>query len=423
MSVCIDCLLLTLDSVVRCANLDDFISKASAVPLPPPLTNSDQVRSALAPFAPKKVIPVVNGKIDLRFLDIPRPAEKEFFKLRESPQYRAFVFLGVSGCGKTSTLFSIARKVFAVYMVCTPPEDGGSPTFGVARDTNFANMARSIDAYFADEKPAVALERSVCRIQVELCARLMLLRKLFQQFPGLSPEQFLLSQLHGGSTFIAHVVDTLASYTPEAVRELLRNLTAWVTKLLNGACFLFLVDEGNLGYNHINLHFVSLVQGHRRGIAAPLIQQLSSNRFDVVVAGTKLSLADDDHVSGGIGKRQGQDAVAYIRNFPAIEQGVRALGAILDLNDVARNLPPLSKESLNSRPRVLSLAVESLSKVRAKVEREHPMVDAPTFKRLCLIEAINFSRHTHADRLFTRLRNALQPASTSERDRIYAGEA
>ncbi len=124
---------------------------------------------------------------------------------------RTFQLLGVSGCGKTGTIVSLAREHFVIYIECSP--EGQQRDYC---DQNFLPLIASIQASVARVKSKVSLDdpryhnainvAGLNCVRINYLARLVYLHQLLITVPDLTPEQFIMNQNIGGQERISQIV-------------------------------------------------------------------------------------------------------------------------------------------------------------------------------------------------------------------------
>lgn len=152
----------------------------------PQLFQHDRQKTLVGVFNKSSVkLPFAGNKIDFRLLgcsdsennqsDIAKSLIKKFDQ-QKSKSYTSLI--GQSGCGKTRTLFDVASRHYLMFMECITKEH---ERLEDTTDTNFSNMVEDIRNYYDNFSNTVFLQRAEERIKIELLARLLYLRGLFEK--------------------------------------------------------------------------------------------------------------------------------------------------------------------------------------------------------------------------------------------------
>lgn len=393
------------------ASLVGNILNDSAVSDPPSFENTGA--QLLSPILPLVTLPVFKQRVDLRFLEVVRPAVDQFLQM-ETKGFRAFVFIGVSGAGKTASLMSIARQRFSIFMECGKKS---ASTLDFIQDSNFHTLVDDISMIHDDYKGPSFSTAVDFRILVEYCARLLLLLKLSRTSATLTPEQYLLSQLNGGRAFVDRVVELLLRYPYPTVKAILHWVCQEASTFLQAhrqrQSLVFIIDEANVGYNELCLFFESSNRKKCRGLVSPILQAINSFpsqlSIQFIISGTKISLSDGDNVKSDIGKLHGRDLVRNIYDFPPLENGYDQLRSLLDLSAINLQDNRWFIDALTAaRPRLVASVVQNLG-------NDYKIKELPLKERV--LEATRAAVKSHRFRLFERLRDLLcgQP-NQSNRD-------
>jgi hypothetical protein len=158
------------------------------------------------------------SQVDMRLMQPYFKQDAAIAKIRDnilgSPA-RTFQLLGISGCGKTGTIVSLAREHFVIYVECSP--DGAQRDYC---DQNFRPLVASIQEHLAEVKSNIS--RSDTRyhdainiaglncVCMNYLARLVYLHQLLITKPDLTPEQFIMNQCNGGQERISQLLSYIS---------------------------------------------------------------------------------------------------------------------------------------------------------------------------------------------------------------------
>ena len=250
-----------------------------SVHLPPPFPFDAKVQERLlGPFnKPGVELPMVTGKLDLRLLGFvrePLPSSQRILRdlaaAKTGCYYAASV--SVSGGGKTTTLFDVAMQHFLLLLDCFKP--GGSTKMNPTMDNNFQIFVTDLEELKAEAKGDLVQFRlqTQRRIRVELFARFLYLRALFQLDKDLTPQQYLLGQLNGGQKSIANLVDELENLSSKSAQVLLnqviQDLDMNYLKKDNG--LVVGIDEANTAMDFLFPGDFLSPNGNHRGLFTPI---------------------------------------------------------------------------------------------------------------------------------------------------------
>ena len=197
--------------------LEEILTKIS-VKLPSSIFRPDLQSEHLGVFNnPKINLPYCEDRLDLRLMGAirtPLRASQAILKLLnelQSPTARKFIVsIGVSGTGKTTSIFDVAMKHFVMYLECNV-QGGQAVSVGeMTSDRNFMSMVEDINRMYSSNDTQEIFEmKALQRIQVEILSRLLYLRALFKLKADLTPQEYLLGQLTGGQNTISELVKEL----------------------------------------------------------------------------------------------------------------------------------------------------------------------------------------------------------------------
>jgi hypothetical protein len=179
------------------------------ISLPPPLYDQAKQDERFGPFSSREaVIPFVKDRVDLRFADAfnGRKITPEAKALKQATSN--IIMLGTSASGKTRTIFDVARKDFMIYVACSlysGPQEKTPSDVETTRDKVFPRLCSSIRAkvhsMWPDDRKGARAEADRL-ILADICSRLLFVARVFQEYPQITPEEFLLLQLNGGQDII-----------------------------------------------------------------------------------------------------------------------------------------------------------------------------------------------------------------------------
>ena len=156
--------------------------------------------------------------VDLSQRDIMRPAARKLSnKLKISATSEVFAFIAVSGAGKSSCVFDLAREHWVIYMYAgAGAEADEAPSFGRRRTTEEDPLFRALDsdvvkligtsADRSEEARKRAWDAAVHRAAVDMVARLLVLVRMSKHVAEvekrkLTSWEFLVHQVGGGQAF------------------------------------------------------------------------------------------------------------------------------------------------------------------------------------------------------------------------------
>ena len=178
----------------------------------------------------------------MRFYPAHRPAAKKILEkleiLTDPNDVTEMMLIAVSGAGKTSTIFQVARDVFTIYIPCTPGAVYQQETRH-ARDKSgsFVFLENAVNRTVpgkksSEEKTAEAKRLSIVFFVANLFSLFLFLKK----FPSASPIQFLLFQLtkSEGRDVVEKIFTRLESLTLTAIQDVARGLRRELLPLVKG---------------------------------------------------------------------------------------------------------------------------------------------------------------------------------------------
>ncbi|CAB4381252.1 unnamed protein product [Rhizophagus irregularis] len=251
-----------------------------------------------------------------------------------------YLLYAVSGAGKTRAIFDMSMNengIYVVYVECRPSSDINRD-YEPTADRNFAQLVASIGSAFGPYNDTInnsAREEAKRLIILEFTARVLYLILLKKKFPGITPRDYLLSQLNGGQECIASIrnelrlfgcdFDDLISIISSALRHL-------KDKLPGQKSLIFAIDESNVASNKLFSGYFRNINNNPRGLLTPMIEILRLFEISIVIAGTAFTLKQGSNIQSDIGK--GSKA-KYIINFNTTDsKGVEAyIMRYLELSD------------------------------------------------------------------------------------------
>jgi hypothetical protein len=371
---------------------------------PPPPFDPVRQGKLLGSFnKPGVQLPFSGLGIDLRLLGIkegPTPAAWKIIDnlndLRAETAVYTGCLLGVSGCGKTRTLFDIAQHHFLVLVECVPL---GEERFEYTRDKNFGGMVDDIDSL---DKNKDFQQQAKRRIMIEFLARFLLLRGLFDLNPKTTPLDFLLAQLNGGQRSIALLVDNLRQVSENNLNILLRMTCMDLQNTHIGTHRLIVaLDEANVAQTKLfpGLFRNSSDPPAKRGLLTALtnVLLLPGIEVSILYAGTALTLGTGaKSIQSDIGKANKLSVVTQFE--PTSEEDVHSFFEnILDLSGCESVLDSTMIRELQGRARLKTAVIDCLSE---QAPEEFP--DEP-IKTKRLSSAIKGAIDLHYKRMFERL--------------------
>lgn len=163
----------------------------------------------------KRDIPIsskeyVDMRLDVETTDTGR---KLINNLKNETKACYFLY-AVSGAGKTRAIFDMSMNengIYVVYVECRPSSDINR-NYEPTADRNFAQLVASIGSAFGPYNDTInnsAREEAKRLIILEFTARVLYLILLKKKFPGITPRDYLLSQLNGRQECIASIRNEL----------------------------------------------------------------------------------------------------------------------------------------------------------------------------------------------------------------------
>jgi len=376
----------------------------------PPLTLLDDPVSNNLPIGP-------DGLVDMRFFPAKRPAadtiHETLRKLSEG-QYFVKMFIAVSGAGKTSTIFQVARESFTIYIPCTPEAVYGQPTRG-ERDKSgtFADLERAVKASALplsrdQEKTEEAKRLSV----VFFVAHYFALYLFLSKFPSAQPILFLLFQLneHGRIVIktvfreLRHLSVTAGEKLTDEIREKLRPMLA-----VSRVRVLFAIDEME-GAAKLGNDYLSRNGETGRSLLSPFLQAASIVRSvsisSMLLCGTGSSQDRFDSITSDIGKGDIEKILADAFPLAAREDVIRMLSTLPGITrDMVESLPDL-EYLIDARFRLVARSME----IYMESKSAEPLPDVR------LQESIALAVKQHKDKLNKSIRAHVKGVSMEAKE-------
>ncbi|EXX66432.1 hypothetical protein RirG_123830 [Rhizophagus irregularis DAOM 197198w] len=325
----------------------------------------------------KRDIPIsskeyVDMRLDVETTDTGR---KLINNLKNETKACYFLY-AVSGAGKTRAIFDMSMNengIYVVYVECRPSSDINR-NYEPTADRNFAQLVASIGSAFGPYNDTInnsAREEAKRLIILEFTARVLYLILLKKKFPGITPRDYLLSQLNGRQECIASIrnelrlfgcdFDDLISIISSALKHL-------KDKLPGQKSLIFAIDESNVASNKLFSGYFRNINNNPRGLLTPMIEILRLFEISIVIAGTAFTLKQGSNIQRDIGK--GSKA-KYIINFNTTDsKGVEAyIMRYLELSDCKIDDIEDSKY-LVGRPRLMARLIKEIINAE-KVSQEN----------------------------------------------------
>ena len=359
------------------------------IPLPlflPPLVNEppslDELYSIELPntfqlkdFDENQFPPIgPDEKPDLRFLSAKRPEAEKFSerlaKLEPGVIARE-TWIAVSGSGKTSAIFEIARKFFTIYIPCIPE--------GAIKQEDKSRTEREKSGSFATLQQAV--KESVYQLKdnsrektdeaKRICAAFIvshffILLVFLRAFPTATPIQYLFFQLikADGQDYVRLIFKNLRYLKFEAsetlARKIRRELVKYFQDLNKKPTFLLAIDEIE-GAATLGNDYLSRNDHSKRGLLSPFLQAVGdlegAAAYSSIFCGTGSSSERAQTVTSDIGK--GEIDIAKVFPLATKENVYRILKLLPNVDGTM--LKTLDEEIaylVNARYRLTTRTVE-----------------------------------------------------------------
>ncbi|KAJ1565078.1 hypothetical protein HK096_004658, partial [Nowakowskiella sp. JEL0078] len=153
-------------------------------------------------------IPFSDGRADPRLADWKTKSGRLLCQTVKSQKIISLV--GVSGAGKTRSIFDIADETWLIYYECV--HEYQTHLFSPTRDKNYQTMYKKI-AKIEDLKSEKGLSEARRLIHVDLASRVLFLALWIQKYGNNSESmrKHLLCQLNGGQTVVKRIATSLGN--------------------------------------------------------------------------------------------------------------------------------------------------------------------------------------------------------------------
>ena len=376
------------------------------LPFPPPTLLDDPVSNNLPIGA--------DGQVDMRFFPAKRPAADtihETLRTLSEGQYFIKMLIAVSGAGKTSTIFQVAREAFTIYIPCTPLAAYGQPTrgerdrVGAFKDLESAIRVMALPKSSEEEQTEEAMRLSF----VFFLAHYFALYLFLSKFPSAQPIQFLLFQLNqNGREVISTVFSELKLLSVTAGTMLTRKIRERLRPMLKRKVLLA-IDEMEGAANLAN-EFLSRNGKRRRSLLSPFLQA-ASGFGDVCVSsmllcGTGSSQDRYTTVNSDIGKGDIEKILADAFPLATREDVIRMLSSLPGITrDMVESLPDL-EYLIDARFRLVARSME----IYMESKSAEPLPDVR------LQESIALAVKQHKDKLNKSIRAHVKGVSMEAKE-------
>ena len=187
----------------------------------------------------------LDGTLDMRFHVADRPVAKKLLQaLRSTRTSINRMLIAVSGAGKTSCMFQVAREVFMVYIPCTTRQDANNFVMDARHRTGsfvfLDDAVKQLKATTVD--PTVGAKLKSMQF---LVANFYVLWVFLTKYPGATPIQCLSFQMlvGGGRQIVEMVFSELQNMNEQQVKDLGNQIRIKLHPLLGGRPLVLAVDE------------------------------------------------------------------------------------------------------------------------------------------------------------------------------------
>jgi DNA-directed RNA polymerase subunit F len=241
-----------------------------------------------------------NDQIDFRFLsgdlddeqglskpldNILKDIEKNFMK----PKQNYYFLLGVSGCGKTKTIFDVAKKYYTLIFDFTP-----KLMSDVAKAMNLIEYF----VYMKDVDPELDCKLVVGKLYL---SRLLILVYFLKENIITSPEEWLRWQYSANiSDFTDPLIEILSQYNLIEIENILYRLKKWIRLDLQKK-IVIAMDEANILVElHQNKFHDSKGNSFIRPLSTLIIRSFSFLEFPFIISGTHMKIMEKDSISSAV---------------------------------------------------------------------------------------------------------------------------
>lgn len=418
-------------------------------------THVDAGRELLGPFchSHSSVLPILNGQLDLRFLDTPRrPAAQIRSKMAEAHSHvPVFLVLGVSGTGKSSSLMELAREHYTLFIQCS---SFPKPTLRTSTDDvdyAFYTMSHQISVNVV-ANPKQPNDAAYPVILADMIIRWFFLDYLIDHLKDkITPLAFLLYQLQFAQSnqFFIEARSQLLFFPITFLwtwyEEMMQRISGRLRSIhQQDVTFLIGVDEAqsasvaNMKGTFQSVHWTQLeplpstgpskttmmttdtdcdvtaqtataaaaaaaaYTPTSRGLLGPVLHVLVRMNLPIVICGTTLGLNSLDEIRSDVGKRKQALYNIYATEF--IRSPLRCLSEWMQIDDCLRADPERFQEFLTilqGRPRLVTRIVDLISELYLQVT--HTGMQAVHKKCDILEAAMRETVAVHTKRLKERL--------------------
>ena len=350
-------------------------------------------RQKLGPFF-KKMLPCGTDPLDFQRLGLlissDRPPTDGFGHTANSIVAEAFAtsgfkpkvvaLIGKSGCGKTTTIFELAKKYFVLYIDCFPSKDSPDmiPIYSTLENVVFKKKAEGPINTWNEMRN---FQRNLTHISHEGTCRLILARMshlllLLNNQPDLTPETYLKDQLNGGRSIITRLCEYANRVPYEHLYDMINMAVNMIFDMTGSRGPVIALDEAQCAANILHDIIVSpsavdkndltvwdtkkkVIFPHAlgRGVLSLFAASLQYFGIPLIISGTALTLSNAEIIVSAVGKKE--FTVHTVIHFPSCRNPRALLDAILNLDDCV--LSPEQTQSLTGRVRFATSVLSNLS--------------------------------------------------------------
>jgi DNA-directed RNA polymerase subunit F len=280
-----------------------------------------------------KSIPMFNDQIDFRFLPgdlgneqgLSKPLDdilKDIEKNNKKSKQNYYFLLGVSGCGKTKTIFDVAKIYYTLIFDFTPElMEDVTKTMELIENLVYLNVDPEFD----------------CRLVVRrlYLSRLLILVYFLKKNIIKSPEQWLCWQYSAKiSEFTNPLIEQLSQYDLIEMDQIQDHIKKWIRLDLQKK-IVIAMDEANILVElHQNKFHDSKGISFLRPLSTLMIRSFSRLQFPFIISGTHMKIMDKDSISSAVLKdyfdnyiqingfrcNNSDDALKLINRFMKLDQ-------------------------------------------------------------------------------------------------------
>lgn len=382
-------------------------------------TSKEVCEPLLGPFyhsSETNVLPVLNGEFDLRFLNAPRLPATQIRRslVLHHPLPPVFLLLGVSGTGKTSSLFELAQERYTLLIQCSAyPQQSTLSSATDDIDYAFATMSEQIASTIFRHRQQHQHhhhhhdnDTSLNSLASPILLADIILRWFFLEHmirntseSSVTPLAFLLYQLQyvRSNEFFVKARTQLTRLNMSTLWHIYKEERKNIDRMLSRVhinthrpppMFLLGVDEaqaasvGNMkntiqSVSHAELMSFDDLSSEMekeevtteyvptcRGLLGPLIHILVKTNLPMVICGTALELDSMAQIRSNVGKRRQVLFPIYATKF--VEQPIAQLRTWLNIDDCIESNPAIMSQYnqfLQGRPRLITRIVDLVSEI------------------------------------------------------------